>query len=77
MSSIFASAMRSSVEGKAVRLYVSFRTLSCAASARFRFFLMVGSSGEVGVTGGGEYDRGGATWEEPWEETWEDPELRP
>lgn len=69
MSSILASAMRSSVEGKAVRLYVSLRTLSCAASARLRFFLIVGSSGEVGVTGGGEYDRGGATWEEPWEET--------
>ncbi len=53
MSSIFAKAIRSSVEGKAVRAYVSLRTLSWLASARFRFFLTVGSSGEVGEIGGG------------------------
>jgi len=53
ISSILASAMRSSVEGKAVRAYVSLRTFSWAASARFLFFLMVGSSGDVGEIGGG------------------------
>lgn len=55
MSSIFASAFRSSVDGKAVLSYVSFRTFNWAASARLRFFLIVDSSGEIGDTGGGVY----------------------
>lgn len=58
MSSNFASARRSSVEGNAVRLYVSVKILSWAASARFRFFLIVGSSDVVGDKGGGLYDVG-------------------
>lgn len=45
----FANSARSSVVGKAVRLYVSFRTLSCSASARLRFFLMEGS--DTGCSG--------------------------
>ena len=64
--SFFASSMRSSVEGKAVRLYVSLRTLSCSASARLRFFL-TGSG-----CGSGLYVEGGTTegtrgyGEAPW-----------
>jgi hypothetical protein len=46
MSSSAANAWRSSVEGKAVRWYVSFKTFSCVASALLRFFLTVGSSCE-------------------------------
>jgi len=55
MSSFLASSARSSVEGKAVRLYVSFKTLSWFASARFRFFLMIGSSVLTTGAGGGLY----------------------
>ena len=61
MSSAFAKAMRSSVEGNAVRAYVSFKTLSWLASARFRFFLTVGSSVDEGETGGGVELCGGGT----------------
>ena len=74
MSSVFDNVMRSSVEGKAVRLYTSFRAFSCSALVRFFFPLMVGSSGKIG-TGGGEYDWEGAAKEELKEERVEDPEL--
>lgn len=43
MFNLFASSARSSVDGNAVLLYVSFKTFSCSASARFRFFLIAGS----------------------------------
>lgn len=49
MSSFLANSARSSVDGNAVRAYVSFNTFNCAASALLRFFLITGSSA-VGIT---------------------------
>ena len=43
MSSFFASSARSSVDGNAVRAYVALSTSNWRASARLRFFLIVGS----------------------------------
>lgn len=51
ISNILASSFRSSVDGKAVRWYVSLRTFSWAASARFLFFFNTGSSAELGDIG--------------------------
>ena len=56
--------MRSSVEGNAVRAYVSFKTLSWLASARFLFFLTVGSSVDVGEIGGGVQPCCGGMWQD-------------
>ena len=55
MSSSTANAWRSSVEGNAVRWYVSFRTFSCAASALLRFFLIIGSSVGAAATASERY----------------------
>ena len=52
MFNFIASSCRSSVEGKAVRAYTSFKTRNCSASARFLFFLGGGWSEEMSDAGG-------------------------
>lgn len=52
MFNFIASSPRSSVEGKAVRAYTSFKTRNCSASARFLFFLGGGCSCEASDVGG-------------------------
>lgn len=52
MFNLAASSCRSSVEGKAVRAYTSFRTRNCSASARFLFFFGGGWSEEMFDAGG-------------------------
>lgn len=52
MFSFNASSWRSSMEGKAVRAYISFRARNCSESARFLSFLCGGRSEEISNAGG-------------------------